>query len=115
MDRERDIIREELVRVARAKRLTNYSDVGRLVGLDMSTDAGRIWIAQLLDQINQDEVSKGGPMLSALVTYKDTGVPGPGFFECARGLGKYHGESKLQELEFCVQEVIKVHNYWTNR
>jgi hypothetical protein len=39
------VIQEQLIQIARRKELTNYTEVGSWVGLDMSTDVGRILIA----------------------------------------------------------------------
>lgn len=79
----------------------------------MSTDVGRILIAQILDEINIDENSQGHPLLSALVIYrdKDIGRPGPGFFQCARGLGKLTNDD---EDGFWANEVTAVHNWWSS-
>ena len=77
------VVQEELIQIARRKGLTNYTEAGSWVGLDMSTDVGRILIAQILDEINIDENSKGHPLLSALVIYRNKGIsrPVPVFFQ----------------------------------
>ena len=49
MDKTLTIIYGYLVQVAREKGITNYTEVGQLVSLDMSTEIGRIRIAQMLD------------------------------------------------------------------
>lgn len=110
MDEKESIIYKKLTEVARKRGLTNYTEVGRLIGLDMATEVGRIRIAQILDNINRYEVAQNRPMVSALVIRQDINMPGTGFFECARGLSKYHGQN---DMEFWVKEVNKVHNYWS--
>ena len=105
------VVQEELIQKARRKELTNYTEAGSWGGLDMFTDVGRILIAQILDEINIDENSQGNPMLSALVTYKDTGRPGSGFFQCSRGLGKL---TDNDEEGFWVTEFAAVHNWWSS-
>lgn len=95
MDATLNIIYKRLIEVARAKGITNYSEVGALVGLDMATEVGRIRIAQMLDDINRHEASRNAPMISALVIRQDINMPGSGFFECARGLRRYRGDSDL--------------------
>ena len=42
----------------------------------------------LLGQISVEEDAAGRGMLSALVVHKDDGMPGPGFFDLARRLGR---------------------------
>ena len=102
------MLQEELIQIARREGLTNYTEAGSWVDLDMSTDVGRILIAQILDEINIDENSQGHPMLSALVIYKDIGRPGSGFFQCARGLGRLTDDD---EDGFWAKEVTAVHNW----
>jgi hypothetical protein len=109
MDETVRIVYERLIEVARAKSITNYSDVGQLVGLDMGTEVGRIRIAQILDDINHYEHGQNGPMLSAVVIRQDINMPGSGFFECARGLGRDVGDN---ELLFWINQLNQVHNYW---
>ncbi|MFC2068705.1 hypothetical protein ACFLTP_06830 [Chloroflexota bacterium] len=46
-----------------------------------------------------------------LVTYKDIGRPGPGFFQCARGLGILTNDD---EDGFWAKEVTAVHNWWSS-
>ena len=64
------IIYEKLTEVARMQSTTTYSEVGDLVGLDMSTEVGRIKIAQILDDINWYESKGNRPMLSSVVILK---------------------------------------------
>lgn len=105
------VIQEKLIQIARRKGLTYYTEAGSWVDLDMSTDVGRILIAQILDEINKDEVSQGHPMLSSLVTYKDIGRPGSGFFKCARGLGRLTDDDE----DGCwAKEVAAVYNWWSS-
>ncbi|MBI2831829.1 MAG: hypothetical protein HYX79_06195 [Chloroflexi bacterium] len=103
------LVYEKLKEVARAESLTNYTEVGEIVGLDMATDVGRIRIAQILDDINRFEAQNNRPMLSAVVILKGKNIPGSGFFECAKGLGKYDGGD---DDRFWADEVANVYNYW---
>jgi len=106
-------VRAFLIRIARRKGLTNYTDAGAVADLDMASESGRILIAQILDEINTQEVSQGAPMISALVIYQDPKKmrPGPGFFVCARGLGKLRDND---EDGFWTKEVSAVHRYWSS-
>ncbi len=104
------IIYNKLKEVARNQGITNYSDVGNLIGLDMDTEYGRIRIAQILDDINIYENEKDRPMLSSVVILKNGDRPGLGYFKCARGLGKYQGGD---DLTFFLEEVKKVYKIWS--
>ena len=106
-------IYEKLTEVAKTRNITYYSEIAPLAGLDMATEVGRIRIAQILDDINLYENDHDRPMLSSIVILKESNSPGTGFFECARGLGKYHGSNDEKErLMFWIRELAKVHNYW---
>ena len=102
-------IRDELVRVARDREITYYSDVGPLEGLDMGTEIGRIRIAQTLGEISTAECAAGRPMLSSVVVLKETKYPGRGFFDLAQSLGLYDG---TDELEYWVRELQRTQDYW---
>ena len=52
-------------------------------------------------------------MLSAIVVHADDRTPGRGFFNLARELGLLHGQDDLAEMEFFINEVKKVHHYWS--
>jgi hypothetical protein len=109
MDHRVTTIFEKLKEVARNRSLTNYNEVGRLVGLNMASEYDRIRIAQLLDEINQLEVADDRPMITALVILKNENIPGEGFFKCAIGLGKYDGSD---DDSFWAQEVERVYTHW---
>lgn len=100
---------EKLKEVARAKSITNYTEVGKIAGLDMESPADRNEIAAILDDINHYENQQGHPMLSAVVVRQDINMPGAGFFECARQLGRYQGND---DLVFWAHELTRVHNHW---
>jgi len=111
MEEKAETIRQHLVQVARQKGIKTYTEVGNWVGLDMSWEPARIQIAQLLDMINENEINEERPMISALVVHKEDGRPGVGFFQCARGLGKFAGND---EDGFWANEVKAVHEYWVS-
>ena len=99
-----ETIYEKLKNVAQAGRLTNYTDVGVLVGLEPYN----VILWGMLDDINQYEHSENRPMLSAVVIVERENKPGSGFFVCARELGRFHGD----EDSFWSSELNKVWAYW---
>lgn len=42
----------------------------------------------MLGEVSEEEHEAGRPLLSALVVYKETGFPGPGFYDLAIRLGR---------------------------
>ncbi len=106
----RQIIYEKLKEVARTKSLITYREVGDLVGLNMHDAGDRVRIAQILDDINEEEVIiHDRPMLSSVVIRKDTSIPGAGFFKCARKLGRY---VVGPDEEFYWEELREVYDAW---
>ena len=76
-----EAIYKELIRVAKRKGTTYYSDIAPLAGLDMSLEADRISIAQILDTVSTSEHESRRPLLSAVVIGKGAEQPGKGFFD----------------------------------
>lgn len=107
---------DRLQQVAGAESLTTYAEVGALVGLDMENPSDRNELAALLDEINQYEAKYSRPLLSSVVVHAgEDNMPGAGFFDCARGLGKLASHDRLDEIEFWVKEVRRVHEHWSKR
>lgn len=110
-----EAIYERLIEVAKDGKFTYYSEIAPLAGLNMSWEVDRFKIAQILDDINQLELGRdpNSPMLSAVVILAEKNIPGAGFFECAKGLGKYDGSvNEKNRLTFWINELKAVHQYW---
>ena len=108
MTRTRQIVYDKLKEVARAQDLIHYQQVGNLVGLDMGNPGDRSRISGLLDDINEEEVTvHQRPMLTAIVVREDEGIPGQGFWVCAKRLGLYTGGC---EKEFWCDQVKQVYD-----
>ena len=109
-------IYDRLLELARAERLTTYSDIAPLAGLSMSNDADRDRISELLGEILMHEASEDRPLLTAIVVHrgKDNN-PGEGFFSASTELGRFNGSrDPLLRLEFWVRQVQEVNAYWRN-
>ena len=104
-----DVVRNELLRVARAQEITSYSVIAPVAGINLDTDAGRAVLARLLGEISTAEHAAGRPLLSAVVVLKGSDVPGRGFFTLARDLGRFAGGD---DMKFWVEEVKRVWDYW---
>ena len=106
----RQIIYDKLKEVARAQDLIYYQQVGDLVGLHMDDPGDRVVIAQLLDDINREEVTEHHrPMLSAVVVRKEDSIPGQGFFKCAEKLGRC---ALSADETFYFEELKRVYDAW---
>ena len=105
------IVYRELREIARRQDTTTYAKVAPLAGLDMENPSDRNEIANILDEINQNEHTRGRPMLSAVVLLAQQNIPGEGFFTCAKELGVYTG---TDNLKFWLAGLRRVHDYWSN-
>lgn len=105
------IVRQELIETAKARATISYSELGGLIGLDMSQPDQRTCLSDLLGEINIAEHDEGRPMLSAVAVLKGEGRPGSGFFEIAHRLGLCSKDKRVQE-EFFVAELRRVHDHW---
>lgn len=69
-------------------------------------------LAAMLGEISSEEDAEGRGMLTVIVVHKYGDMqPGPGFFELARALGR-----DISDIEKCwLEELRKVHGFWSNR
>jgi hypothetical protein len=111
LEADMQAIYEKILRVAKDKRVTYYSDIAPLAGLNMSSEIDRIKMGQILDEISRSENLAGRPLLAAVVILKKReNIPGEGFFTFAKNLGLYNGGDDLQ---YWAQELDRVHRYWS--
>lgn len=101
---------EKLREIARAQKTVIYSEIAPIAGIDTGNPHFAALVGQLLDEINRVEAENGRPLLSAVVIGKDTGMPGRGFFNCARDLKRYSGND---DLEYWLQELQQVYDHWS--
>ena len=102
-------IYRELKQLAKSEKITCYSSIAPLAGLDMTNPAHRREIGEILGEISQHEHDAGRPLLSAVVISRDTNMPGEGFFKLARDLSLFMAED---ELSFFTKELEKVYAQW---
>jgi hypothetical protein len=103
--------RDILIEVARRRGRIAYSElVAQITVLHLEPHDFRLF--HLLGEISSEEDEAGRGMLTAIVVHKnDDMLPGPGFFELAKTLGR----NTKDTLACWVQEFNKVHDYWANR
>ncbi len=106
------VVYEELKRVANRQAMTTYSDIAPLAGLDMDNPADRDAIRLILGKISTYEHQEGRPMLTAIVVHRQDNIPGHGFFELAKHLGRLREGD--DELAFFCREVARVHQTWSS-
>ena len=106
------IVLAELITAARFRGVVTYQEVAKLIGFPLTGSYMGAEIGNLLGEISEDHHDLGYPMLSAIVV-TISGLPGPGFFNCANRLGRYEGKTTDDEREFWEKEVDAVHRTWS--
>ena len=101
----------ELISAARHRGTVTYQEIAELVGLPTRGSYMGAEIGHLLGEISEDEHRHGRPMLSAIAV-SVSGMPGPGFFELARNLGKLDTAGAEQERDFWKKEKVAVYATW---
>lgn len=102
----------ELIAAARYGGLTNYTRVAKIGGLPVSGNAMGQQVGEVLGLIVRNELDEGRPMLSA-VCVNSRGKPSEGFFELARTLKKFKGESRAEQDAFWRSELAAVYEAWS--
>lgn len=98
--------------IAREQLTATYSEVAPTAGVDTANPHFAAVLGTRLDEINRMEAENGRPLISAVVIGKETGMPGQGFFTCARDLRRYSGKD---DLAYWLTELRQVYDYWSRR
>jgi molybdopterin synthase catalytic subunit len=94
---------------AKVRGMMPYSDLAaRIKSVQLDAHDQRLF--HLLGEISEEEDASGRGMLSVIVVHKVGDMqPGPGFFELAKQLGRDTSDI----LKCWVEELKKVHAYWS--
>ncbi len=104
----------ELVTAAGFRGTVLYGEVAQIMGLPPAGSHMGKETGQILGEISEDEVNQDRPMLSA-VAVGTSGIPGPGFFDFARKLGKQFDDSPEGRKRFWRAETKAVYEAWKRR
>jgi hypothetical protein len=71
-------------------------------------------VTEALERLMEEDAAADRPFIAALVISKArVGLPGPGFFDCARRLGRFAGDPDGQDARtFHATELNAVFAYW---
>jgi hypothetical protein len=100
-------MRNILIEIAKKQDTIPYSELVRKV-LIISIEASSYGLADMLGEISTAEDAAGRGMLSVVVVHKEDNMPGKGFFELAKILGRDVSDKE----KFWVNEVKKVYSSW---
>ena len=104
MTERQEIVRANLIEVARRRSTIMYGEAAKRVGMTAIGIGPHV-----LDPINEYEHARGRPLLSAVVVGKGSRRPGGGFYALASRLGLYRGGD---DEEYWQQEIQAVYNTW---
>jgi hypothetical protein len=100
---------EKLIEVARSRKTISYGELGRVADQTIESDDDIKQLGFLLDEIADQEVAAGRPLLAVVVVSEKTNMPGGGLF-------KYAKRKKLQktdDMTFFVTELKRVYDHWS--
>ena len=75
VDSALDVLREELVKAARARGTLTYGQLMKIMGVSRGSA-----LLDVIAAVDRAEYSRGAPGFAAIIVRKDTGFPGGGFF-----------------------------------
>jgi len=87
-------LRPVLIDTARQGRTIAYRDLARAAGVSAPHSIHRTTLA--LEALVREDHAAGRPLLAAVAVGK-AGLPGPGFFQLLRALGRYDGPDRGPE------------------
>jgi hypothetical protein len=86
-----------------------YRDLAETLGLEPPNTIHQL--AELLETLMVEDAAAGRPFIAALVVSKARpGLPAPGFFDCARRLGRFAGD--LDARAYHAQELAAASAFW---
>jgi hypothetical protein len=109
--RAKDEARDAMIECARRRAMITYSDLTvSITAIAFKPDD--VELAKLLGEISTEENEAGRGMLTVLVVHKQGDMqPGGGFYSLAERLGR----DTTDRVRFWVDELHRVHGYWSTR
>src|SRR5262249_51993210 len=105
---------EKLVQVAKARTTITYTALASVADITLagSGDDEMKTLGFVLDEIADQEIAAGRPLLPAVVVKKSDNMPGAGLFIYARKKGLQ--KKKTDNLTFFAEELKRVYAYWSS-
>ncbi len=104
-NRAKEEIREKLIELAQKESSISYKDLAAQIE-SMSLKANDVEFFNILEEISIEENNAGRGLLSVLVVRSDSvGLPGSGFYDLARSLGRVFNDKK----DFWEEEANRVY------
>ncbi len=103
-----------LTEAAKEKKFVNYGDLSAAISLSLTDAAGVNALNKILEEIADNELANGRPLLAAIIVNENSNMPGAGLFSYAKRRGLMKPKDK-DNLAFFLQEAKKVHDYWAGK
>lgn len=106
-------LRKHLQMIAEQRVPTTYQELARALGLTPPHTIHQV--TEALEHLMEEDAATDRPFIAAIAISKVRGgLPAPGFFDCARRLGRFTGEtSGLEAVAFHAQEFHAAVGFWT--
>lgn len=98
----------ELITAARYRGTVTYQEIAKIMGLPIVGGYMARETGQMLGEISENEMMNQRPMLSAIAVNVH-GLPGPGFYNLAKELGK---QTEQPDEVFWKAECLAVYDTW---
>ena len=105
-------VRASLESAAKRRILFTYHELAK--ALDILPPHSIHQVTEALERLMEEDAAADRPFIAALAISKARGgLPGPGFFDCARRLGRFAGDPDGQDARtFHAAELNAVVAYW---
>ena len=106
-------LREHLQMIAKRRAPTTYQELTKVLGLTPPHTIHQL--AEALEHLMAEDEANNCPFIAAIAISKARGgLPAPGFFDCARRLGRFAGdEAGLEAWAFHAREFDAAVTFWT--
>ena len=107
-------VRAHLVKTAKQGVLITYGNLANAVNLSPPHKIHQL--TEALEVLMEEDAAARRPFIAALAISKGRGgLPAPGFFDCARRLGRYTGKDRdTSAFAYHAWESNAAHAFWTD-
>ena len=103
---------DKLVEVAKARSRITYAQLGIVADLDVSILPDLDKLVKILEEIAEQDVKAGRPLVVTVVVREDVNMPAKGLFKWAR---KHGVQKEKDDLVFYLQELDRVYRHWSSQ
>ena len=106
-------LRQHLQMIVNRRVPTTYQELAKVLGLTPPNTIHQLTVA--LEYLMAEDAANNSPFIAAIAISKARGgLPAPGFFDCARRLGRFAGdETGLEGWAYHAQEFDAALAFWT--